>query len=320
MAFLKKLKTPAWFKKYQVKKRRRQQGKTDYKQRRNLVKQAKNKYNSPKYRLVVRFTNRKIICQVVYATIIGDRTVCQALSTELPNYGIKAGLTNYAAAYATGLLVGRRLLKKYGMDDEFKGVEETNAEEYHIEDEHEGDRRPFKVLLDVGLMRTSVGARCFGALKGAADAGLHVPHTTKKFPGYEPPAEKGADPNYEAETHKARILGGHVGEYMEMLEEEDPTKYEAHFSKFIAEGVGGGDVQDMYSEAHAKIKEDPSYTPKDAKTVENKRVGNSIVPPDGKKYQRNVKLSLKQRKEKVKQKITNAQKKALAAAAADDDE
>merc|ERR1712224_600668 len=267
----------------------------------------------------VRFTNRKIICQIVYATIIGDRTVCQALSTELPKYGIGAGLTNYAAAYATGLLCGRRLLKKYGMDDEFKGVEEHNAEEYHIEEEHEGDRRPFKVLLDVGLKRTSVGANLFGALKGAADAGLHVPHSTKRFPGYEPPAEKGADPTYEAETHKARIMGGHVGEYMEMLEEEDPTKYEAHFAKFIAAGVGGGEIQDMYSDAHSKIKEDPSYEPKEAKTVENKRVGKNIEV-DGKKYQRNVKLTLKQRKEKVRQKIANAQKKALAAAAADDDE
>jgi len=320
MAFLKKLKTTAWFKKYQVKKRRRYQGKTDYKQRRNMVKQAKNKYNSPKYRLVVRFTNRRVIVQVAYATIIGDRTVCQALSTELPNYGISCGLTNYAAAYATGLLCGRRLLKKYGMDDEFKGVEEHNGEEYHIEDEHEGDRRPFKVLLDVGLMRTSVGARCFGAMKGAADAGLHVPHTAKRFPGYEPPAEKGADPNYEAETHAARITGGHVGEYMEMLEEEDPTKYEAHFAKFIEAGVGGGEIADMYKNGHAKIKEDPTYKPKDAKTVEIKRVGNQIVSPDGKKYQRNAKLTLKQRKEKVRQKIANAQKKALAAAAADDDE
>jgi len=76
----------------------------------------------------------------------------------------------------------------------------------------------------------------------------------------------------------------------------------------------------VYSGAHAKIKEDPSYTPKDAKTVENKRVGNSIVPSDGSKYQRNVKLTLKQRKEKVRQKIATAQKKALAAASADDDE
>jgi len=320
MAFLKKLKTTAWFKKYQVKKRRRYQGKTDYKQRRNMVKQAKNKYNSPKYRLIVRFTNRRIIVQVAYATIIGDRTVCQALSTELPKYGITCGLTNYAAAYATGLLCGRRLLKKYGMDDEFKGVAECNAEEYHIEDEHEGDRRPFKVLLDVGLMRTSVGARCFGAMKGAADAGLHVPHSAKRFPGYEAPNERGADPNYEAETHKNRILGAHVGEYMEMLEEEDPTKYEAHFAKFIAVGIDGGKIAEMYGGAHSKIKADPSYSPKDAKTVENKRIGNNIVPPDGKKYQRNKRLTLKQRKEKVRQKIANAQKKALAAAAAEDDD
>jgi len=302
-----------------VKKRRRRQGKTDYKQRRNMVKQAKNKYNSPKYRLIVRFTNKRIICQVAYATIIGDRTICQAISTELPKYGIQTGLTNYAAAYATGLLCARRLLKKYGMDDEFKGVETHNAEEYHIEEDHEGDRRPFKVLLDVGLMRTSVGARCFACLKGAADGGLHVPHSTKKFPGYKAPDEKGADPEYEAEAHKDRIMGKHVAEYMEMLEEEDPTKYEAHFASFIKAGASGGDLEGIYSGAHAKIKADPTFTPKAAKNVELKRVGNHIVTGD-KKYQRNKRLTLKQRKEKVRQKIANAQKKALAAAAADDDE
>merc|ERR1719265_30454 len=246
------------------------------------------------YRLVVRFTNKRIICQVIYATIIGDRTVCQATSNELPKYGITCGLTNYAAAYATGLLVGRRLLKKYGMDGDFKGVEAHNAEEYHVEEEeHEGERRPFKVLLDVGLMRTSVGARCFGAMKGAADAGLHVPHTEKKFPGYEPPTEKGADPNYEAETHKNRILGKHVGEYMNQMEEEDQPKYEAHFAKFIAAGKGGDDIEGMYSAAHAAIKADPSYTPKAGKTVENKRVGNKINV-DGKTYQRNVRPTMKQ--------------------------
>merc|ERR1712224_421546 len=103
---------------------------------------------------------------------------------------------------------------------------------------------------------------CFGAMKGVADAGLHVPHTTKRFPGYEPLAGKGTDPTYKDETHKKRILGQHVGEYMEMLEEEDPTKYEAHFANFIAAGASGGDVADMYSGAHAKIKKDPRYTRK----------------------------------------------------------
>jgi large subunit ribosomal protein L5e len=34
-----------------------------------LISQAKNKYNSPKYRLVVRFTNKQIIVQIVYAKL-----------------------------------------------------------------------------------------------------------------------------------------------------------------------------------------------------------------------------------------------------------
>ena len=35
--------------------------------------------------------------------------VCAAYSHELPKYGITVGLTNYAAAYCTGLLVARRV-------------------------------------------------------------------------------------------------------------------------------------------------------------------------------------------------------------------
>ena len=49
--------------------------------------------------------------------------------------------------------------------------------------------RPFKCLLDVGLARTTSGARLFGALKGAVDGGLDIPHSEKRFPGFT----KGAD-------------------------------------------------------------------------------------------------------------------------------
>lgn len=35
--------------------------------------------------------------------------VCAAYSHELPKYGVTVGLTNYAAAYCTGLLVARRV-------------------------------------------------------------------------------------------------------------------------------------------------------------------------------------------------------------------
>ena len=62
-------------------------GKTDYYARQRLTLQDKNKYNSPKYRFSVRFTNRDVICQVIYATIKGDVTICSAYSHELPKYG-----------------------------------------------------------------------------------------------------------------------------------------------------------------------------------------------------------------------------------------
>jgi len=111
MPFQKVLKNKAYFKRFQTKYRRRREGKTDYYQRLRLVIQDKNKYNSPKYRLVVRFTNRDCICQIVYSRIDGDHVMAAAYSHELPRYGIKLGLTNYAAAYATGLLVTRRLTR-----------------------------------------------------------------------------------------------------------------------------------------------------------------------------------------------------------------
>ena len=40
------------------------EGKTDFYARHALIHQDKNKYNTPKYRLIVRVTNKDIICQV----------------------------------------------------------------------------------------------------------------------------------------------------------------------------------------------------------------------------------------------------------------
>merc|ERR1712224_964417 len=99
-----------------------------------------------------------------YSTIMGDRTICQATSTELANYGCPVGFTNYAACYATGLLIARRTLAKVGMADAIKGVQEVTAEEFHVEEE-DNERRPFKVCFDLGLQRTVSGSRIFGVLK-----------------------------------------------------------------------------------------------------------------------------------------------------------
>merc|ERR1712096_459176 len=95
MAFCKVVKNKAYYKRFQVKFRRRREGKTDYYARKRLTVQWKNNYSMPKYRLVVRKTNKKIICQIIYATIMGDRVFSQANSEELKQYGLECGLTNY---------------------------------------------------------------------------------------------------------------------------------------------------------------------------------------------------------------------------------
>ena len=87
------------------------EGCADYRQRHKLITQDKNKYQSPKYRLCVRFTNKYVLVQVIYAEIDGDKCLCSASSKELSKYGLEVGLKNYSAAYCTGLLVARRLFE-----------------------------------------------------------------------------------------------------------------------------------------------------------------------------------------------------------------
>lgn len=263
--------------------------------------------------MVVRRSNRFIICQIVYATIVGDRVMTQATSKELPKYGIKAGLGNFAAAYATGLLVARRLLNKLGLEDSFEGVEECDGEEFHIEDEvEEDDRQPFKAILDVGLQRTTVGAKIFAAMKGAVDGGLHVPHSNKRFPGYRAPEEKGAEAEFDAEALRDRIFGKHVAEYMETMEEEDEAKYTAHFAKYIENDIDADAVEEMYEEAHKAIREDPAFTKAEKKDIKIERRGCKIF--DGANtYPRHIRRSKKERVGKVRAKIAMAQRKLLEA-------
>lgn len=216
--------------------------------------QAKNKYNAPKYRLVVRFTNRDIIMQIVTSELTGDKVFAAAYSHELRAYGIEHGLTNWAAAYATGLLIARRVLSKLGLDKTFTGVEEADGEYTMTEAaEHDGEeRRPFKAFLDVGLARTSTGARVFGAMKGASDGGILVPHSENRFPGFDMESKE-----LDAETLKKYILGGHVAEYMETLADDDEERFKSQFQQYVDDEVEADGLEELYTEAHAAIRADP---------------------------------------------------------------
>ncbi|RAL11097.1 60S ribosomal uL18 domain-containing protein [Aspergillus homomorphus CBS 101889] len=295
LPFHKQVKNSAYYSRYQTKYRRRREGKTDYYARKRLITQAKNKYNAPKYRLVVRFTNRDVICQIVSSDITGDKVHAAAYSHELKRYGITNGLTNWAAAYATGLLVGRRLLKKLNLDETFTGVEEADGE-YNLTEAAEtddGERRPFKCVLDVGLARTSTGARVFGALKGASDAGLFVPHSESRFPGFDIESEE-----LDAETLRNYIFGGHVAEYMEGLADDDEERFRGQFHKYTEAGIEAGDIEDLYTEAHKAIREDPFKKDEDEGSKKTKEEWKA----ESKKF-RKVRLTHEQRKERIEAKI-----------------
>jgi len=286
MPFVKVIKNKAYFKRYQVKFRRRREGKTDYRARKRLCAQAKDKYNQPKWRLVVRITNRYVITQIVKPLIVGDEVMCSAYSSELPRYGLEVGLKNYSACYATGLLIARRMLTKIGLADTYKGQDEVtgeivktemNGKTYYV-DELDENKRPFRCNLDVGIRSTTTGARIFGVMKGATDGGLDIPHNEKRFPGYD-----GDSKNFEAETLHERIFGGHVNDYMEEMQEEDPDLYKVFWSKYIEAGHEPGSLEELYEGVHEAIREDPTPAEKKSYSAD-------------KQYKRAAKKTLEQRK------------------------
>ncbi|CAN6444086.1 unnamed protein product [Victoria cruziana] len=295
-AFAKAQKTKAYFKRYQVKYKRRRQGKTDYRARIRLINQDKNKYNTPKYRFVVRFTNKDVTAQIVSASIAGDMVLAAAYSHELPRYGLEVGLTNYAAAYCTGLLLARRVLKMLEMDAEYQGSVEATGEDFSVEPAD--NRRPFRALLDVGLVRTTTGNRVFGALKGALDGGLDIPHSEKRFAGF------GKDQKQlDAEVHRKYILGGHVASYMKNLLEDEPEKYQSQFSEYSKRGIEPDAIEGMYKKVHSAIRADPSL------------VKSEKQPPKTHKRYNLKKLTYEERKTKLIERLN-----ALNSATAEDDE
>lgn len=257
----KKQKNRSYYMRFAPKMRRRRQAKTDYQARTTLIRQEKNKYNTPKFRFVVRITNKDVCCQVVSSKIIGDEVLCAAYSHELKRFGLEVGLTNWSACYATGLLLARRLLTKLGMAD-YGGVsgDEVNGKHFLEEADYSEDdpKEPFTCFLDVGLRRTTTGSRVFAAMKGATDGGVVIPHRDngKQFPGYKFDENQKAG-KFNAKICRGYIFGNHVARYMKKLEEDNPDKYAQQFSQYIAKGVSGDDLEGIYTKCHEGIRATP---------------------------------------------------------------
>lgn len=119
--------------------KRRMLGKTDYTNRLKLLR-------SKKPRLVVRKSLNYIQAQVIEFEKAGDKTLVAASSKELKKLGWKFACDNLPAAYLTGLLIGKKALKK--------DIKET--------------------ILDAGLYANVVGNRIYAAAKGVIDSGVKL--------------------------------------------------------------------------------------------------------------------------------------------------
>lgn len=179
---------------YRVPLRRRREGKTDYRKRLKLLL-------SGKPRLVVRLTNRRVICQVMQYNPKGDITIASADSLELQRMGWKGG-ANTSAAYLVGYLCAKKALKA--------GVKEA--------------------VLDIGLHTPTKGSRMFAALKGALDAGLNIPHDPEVLPSED--RIQGKHVEEYAKTLPPAIL---EKRFSGLLRRGlDPREFSKHFEEFKA--------------------------------------------------------------------------------------
>jgi len=299
MGFVKIVKNKAYFKRFQTKFKRRRECKTDYAARKRLILQDKNKYRTPKYRFVVRRSHRDISCQIFSSDLTHDVCVQSAYSHELRRYGVRTGLTNYAAAYCTGLLLARRINNKYKL--KYEGKAEADGEDFEVEPDPE-DKAPFKALLDVGLARTTTGARVFGALKGAVDGGLNIPHNSKRFPGTE---LDGKEIKSNPETHKKYITGGHVADYMKKLQEEDEESYKRQFGRYIRAKIGADDLEGVYTKAHAAIRKEPfkKRDPLEKGSFLDRKEPKDPKAKFAKKFYKATPITVKQRKSRIMNKL-----------------
>ena len=137
-------------KRFNVRFRRRREGKTSYKKRLALAKSELPK-------LVVRRSNKYLIAQIVNYTENGDTTIAHFNSHSLKSKGWKHSCTNIPAGYLTGLAIAGAAKKA----------------------------KVAEAILDMGSYTPTKGCKVYAILKGAIDGGLKVSASEEALPSEE---------------------------------------------------------------------------------------------------------------------------------------
>lgn len=124
--------------------------------------------------------------------------------------------------------------------------------------------------------------------QGACDGGLDIPHNEKRFAGYLKEEKK-----LDTELHQGYLLGRHVAEYAENLEEEEPEKYKKQFAKYFEHDVDPKQMEEILPEVHEKIRANP----------ERVSTRKPKPPPEKRRQKAHRKLTLEERKANLKAKL-----------------
>ena len=137
-----------------TRKRRRLEGKTDYLNRKNLLK-------SGKPRIVFRKTNKYVIAQYVESKEAKDKIKIGMNSKILLKYGwpkqAQGSLKTIPASYFLGFLIGKKIVKE----------------------------KLENPIVDFGMLRTIPKNKLFGFLKGLIDSGIKINCKEENFPSEE---------------------------------------------------------------------------------------------------------------------------------------
>lgn len=135
-------------------RRRRLEGKTDYKLRLEILK-------SGRLRLVIRKSNRYITAQIVDSEDAQDKILVGFNSKLLLTKGwpeeMSGSLKSLPAAYLTGFVLGKMALKSK--------IQEA--------------------IVDMGMYRNVPNSKIYAVIRGARDAGLEIPCSEEVLPKLE---------------------------------------------------------------------------------------------------------------------------------------
>ena len=174
--------------------------------------------NRTLFRFVIRFTNKKVILQLIDSNGPSDITMIQVLSTDLKHFGILCGHSNIPCAYLSGLYFAK-LIRLY----------------YQIPDLVTPSEFPFALFIDIDKKKSKESQIIKAILRGATEGGII---------------------DFEENLGTIEdcfVFGEILSSFMVNSANNQPEIYAKQFSQYIANNIDPTTLPDLYHQVHDSI-------------------------------------------------------------------